>query len=128
MKSAPEIDVAYVANLARLELSEEETALFRDQLGDVLKYVAKLSLNNVQHLSSAAESMGPPDWRTMGTRVSDGDRATNEVRVDESLDSAPMTTNELRADEPRDWFTAEEALSNAPRQRDHLFIVPKVVE
>jgi aspartyl-tRNA(Asn)/glutamyl-tRNA(Gln) amidotransferase subunit C len=119
MKSAPEIDVAYVANLARLELSEEETALFRDQLGDVLKYVAKLSLNNVQHLSSAAES---------GRRVSDGDRAMNEVRVDESLDSAPMTTNELRADEPRDWFTAEEALSNAPRQRDHLFIVPKVVE
>jgi aspartyl-tRNA(Asn)/glutamyl-tRNA(Gln) amidotransferase subunit C len=117
MKSAPEIDVAYVANLARLELSEEETALFRDQLGDVLKYVAQL--NNVQHLSSAAES---------GEGVSDGDRAMNEVRVDESLDSAPMTTNELRADEPRDWFTAEEALSNAPRQRDHLFIVPKVVE
>jgi aspartyl-tRNA(Asn)/glutamyl-tRNA(Gln) amidotransferase subunit C len=101
MKSALEIDVAYVANLARLELSEEETALFRDQLGDVLKYVAQLS---------------------------NGDRAINEVRVDESLDSAPMTTNELRADEPRDWFTAEEALSNAPRQRDHLFIVPKVVE
>jgi aspartyl-tRNA(Asn)/glutamyl-tRNA(Gln) amidotransferase subunit C len=92
MKPSPDIDVAYVANLARLELSEEETALFRDQLGDVLKYVAKLEPNN------------------------------------ESLDSAPVTTNALRADEPRDWFTAEEALSNAPRQRDHLFIVPKVVE
>lgn len=117
---SPDIDVAYVANLARLDLSEEETALFRDQLGDVLKYVAKLSPNNVQHVSSAAES---------GRRVSDGDRAINEVRIDALLDSVPVTTtNELRADEPRDWFTAEEALGNAPRQRDHLFIVPKVVE
>ena len=34
----------------------------------------------------------------------------------------------LRDDEPRSWFTAEEALSNAPRQSNDLFVVPKVVE
>ena len=34
----------------------------------------------------------------------------------------------LREDEPRPWFTPEEALHNAPRQANHLFIVPKVVE
>jgi len=34
----------------------------------------------------------------------------------------------LREDEPRPWFTAGEALSNAPRQADDLFVVPKVVE
>jgi aspartyl-tRNA(Asn)/glutamyl-tRNA(Gln) amidotransferase subunit C len=34
----------------------------------------------------------------------------------------------LREDEPRPWFTAEEALSNAPRQGNDLFVVPKVVE
>ena len=34
----------------------------------------------------------------------------------------------LRDDEPRSWFTAEEALSNAPRQANDLFVVPKVVE
>ncbi len=33
-----------------------------------------------------------------------------------------------REDEPRPWFTAEEALSNAPREANDLFIVPKVVE
>ena len=33
-----------------------------------------------------------------------------------------------RDDEPRPWFTAEEALSNAPRTVNDLFIVPKVVE
>jgi aspartyl-tRNA(Asn)/glutamyl-tRNA(Gln) amidotransferase subunit C len=36
--------------------------------------------------------------------------------------------NVLREDGPRDWFTAEEALGNAPRQANGLFIVPKVVE
>jgi aspartyl-tRNA(Asn)/glutamyl-tRNA(Gln) amidotransferase subunit C len=33
-----------------------------------------------------------------------------------------------REDEPRPWFAAEEALSNAPRQLNDLFIVPKVLE
>lgn len=33
-----------------------------------------------------------------------------------------------RADEPRDWFTTEEALGNAPRAANDLFVVPKVVE
>ena len=36
--------------------------------------------------------------------------------------------NVFRADEERSWFTAQEALSNAPRQANDLFIVPKVVE
>ena len=34
----------------------------------------------------------------------------------------------LREDEPRDWFSAEEAVSNAPRHANNLFVVPKVVE
>jgi aspartyl-tRNA(Asn)/glutamyl-tRNA(Gln) amidotransferase subunit C len=36
--------------------------------------------------------------------------------------------NVFREDEPRDWFTVEQALSNAPRKANDLFIVPKVVE
>jgi aspartyl-tRNA(Asn)/glutamyl-tRNA(Gln) amidotransferase subunit C len=36
--------------------------------------------------------------------------------------------NVFREDVPRDWLTAEETLSNAPRQANGLFIVPKVVE
>jgi aspartyl-tRNA(Asn)/glutamyl-tRNA(Gln) amidotransferase subunit C len=34
----------------------------------------------------------------------------------------------LREDEARPGFSAAEALSNAPRQANDLFIVPKVVE
>ena len=43
-------------------------------------------------------------------------------------DEADRVFDVLREDEPRSWFTAEEALSNAPRQANDLFVVPKVVE
>ena len=36
--------------------------------------------------------------------------------------------NVFREDAPRDWFTAEVALANAPRAANQLFIVPKVIE
>jgi aspartyl-tRNA(Asn)/glutamyl-tRNA(Gln) amidotransferase subunit C len=36
--------------------------------------------------------------------------------------------NVFRADAERDWFTAEQALANAPRQANGLFIVTKVLE
>ena len=37
------IDVAYVAELARLELSDEEKAVFQPQLENIVKYVEKIS-------------------------------------------------------------------------------------
>jgi len=91
-----DLDVAYVARLARLNLTKAETELFQKQLGDVLKYVEKLRELNVSGVEAAAH--GVPIF------------------------------NVFREDASRDWFTAEEALSNAPRQTDGLFIVPKVVE
>jgi aspartyl-tRNA(Asn)/glutamyl-tRNA(Gln) amidotransferase subunit C len=36
--------------------------------------------------------------------------------------------NVFRPDVPRDWFDAQTALSNAPRQANGLFSVTKVVE
>ena len=33
-----------------------------------------------------------------------------------------------RKDAPHDCFTAEDALANAPRSANQLFIVPKVIE
>ncbi len=38
------------------------------------------------------------------------------------------TVNVFRQDAEREWFTSEQALANAPRQANHLFIVPKVIE
>ena len=93
---AGEIDVAYVAQLARLHLTAEERDLFQKQLGDVLKYASKLNEVNIEGVEAAAH--GIPVF------------------------------NVWREDEVRDWFTARQALSNAPRQANNLFIVTKVVE
>ena len=91
-----DLDVAYVAKLARLSLSDEETQLFQTQLQQVLVYADKLRDVDVSDVEAAAHAV-------------------------------PMF-NVFREDAPRDWFTAEEALGNAPRQANGLFIVPKVVE
>ncbi len=37
------IDVVYVAELARLELTDEEKALFQPQLENIVRYVEKIS-------------------------------------------------------------------------------------
>jgi aspartyl-tRNA(Asn)/glutamyl-tRNA(Gln) amidotransferase subunit C len=96
MIKTSDLDVAYVAKLARLNLSDAETQLFQKQLGDVLKYADKLREVDVSHVEAAAHAV-------------------------------PIF-NVFREDQPRDWLTAEQALSNAPRQANGLFIVTKVVE
>ena len=93
---AEQLDVTYVARLARLYLTEEETALYGKQLGDVLAYAEKLKAIDVSAVEATAHSV-------------------------------PMF-NVFRDDEPRDWFIAEEALSNAPRKANGLFVVTKVIE
>ena len=41
--SQSKIDVAYVSDLARLELTDDEKALFQPQLESIVKYVEKIS-------------------------------------------------------------------------------------
>jgi aspartyl-tRNA(Asn)/glutamyl-tRNA(Gln) amidotransferase subunit C len=96
MAKTADLDVAYVAKLARIDLTDAETKLFQKQLGSVLEYVEKL-------------------------------RGVDVSQVEASAHAVPMF-DVFREDEPRDWFTAEQALSNAPRQANNLFIVTKVVE
>jgi aspartyl-tRNA(Asn)/glutamyl-tRNA(Gln) amidotransferase subunit C len=96
MARTSDLDVAYVARLARINLTEAEAKVFQKQLDDVLKYVDKLRQADVSHVEAAAHAL-------------------------------PIF-NVFREDAPRDWFTAEQALSNAPRRAKGLFIVPKVVE
>ena len=42
------IDVGYVAELARLELTDEEKAVFQPQLEDIVRYVEKISSVDVE--------------------------------------------------------------------------------
>ena len=96
MAGPSDLDVGYVAKLARLNLTDEETRLFQKQLGDVLKYAEKLKEVDVSHVEASAHAI--------------------------------PVFNVFREDEPHPWFTAEEALSNAPQKANNLFIVTKVVE
>ncbi|MEO8043709.1 MAG: Asp-tRNA(Asn)/Glu-tRNA(Gln) amidotransferase subunit GatC [Spartobacteria bacterium] len=89
-------DVAYVARLARLELSAEETALFQEQLAQILEHAAKLQTLNLEGVEPAAHASPKFDV--------------------------------LRLDEARPGLSQEEALRNAPRAANGLFIVPKVIE
>jgi len=41
-RAVDRIDVAYVANLARLKLSADETSMFQNQLQDIVGYVRKV--------------------------------------------------------------------------------------
>ena len=47
--AAAEIDVNYVAHLARLKLSPEEQKKFQTQLSQVLSYVEKLNELDLNH-------------------------------------------------------------------------------
>ena len=93
---AEKLDVLYVANLVRLNLTARETELFQKQLDDVLAYAEQLKRVEVSGVEAAAHAV-------------------------------PLF-NVFREDEPHDWFSAEEALRNAPRQANGLFLVPKVIE
>jgi len=96
MAKTSDLDVAYVAKLARINLTGAEAKVFQKQLDDVLEYVEKLRQADITDVEPAAHAL-------------------------------PIF-NVFREDAPRDWFTAEQALSNAPRKANGLFIVPKVVE
>ena len=51
------IDVSYVAELARLELSEEEKALFQPQLNEIVGYVEKINSVNVEGVEPMLHGM-----------------------------------------------------------------------
>lgn len=92
----PEIDIEYVANLARLNLSPDEKARFSGQLENILGYFRKLREVDVEEVEPMAHAF--------------------------ALD------NVWQEDVPSAAFAPEEALANAPAQRQQQIVVPKVVD
>ena len=94
--AAPDLDVRYIARLARLELSDDEVARYQSQLSNVLTFVEALRKVDVSNVEPTAH--------------------------------ASPVFNVFRQDEAQPSFTPKEALANAPRQANDLFVVTKVVE
>ena len=57
MANATHMDVSYVANLARIRLSADETALFQGQLDQILQYVEQLNGVDVSNVQPTAHAM-----------------------------------------------------------------------
>lgn len=92
------IDVAKIAKLANLELTEEETERFSGQMGAIVNYFDKLN---------------------------ELDTTTTEPMMHSTLSDDPDASN--RPDEPHDCPGQDVALSNAPSAAEGHFRVPRVL-
>jgi aspartyl-tRNA(Asn)/glutamyl-tRNA(Gln) amidotransferase subunit C len=77
-----EIDIEHVARLARLELTDEEKARLRDQLGVILENAAKVS-------EVATDDVPPTAYAIPRSNVLRPDDITQSLTVEEVLSNAP---------------------------------------
>ena len=94
-----ERDVRYVAELAHLELTEDEVKKFLPQLDSILEYMQKLNELDTAQVEPMAQ-------------------VTYPAAVNPSV----------RGDLPRPTFRQDEALGNAPEPDAGYFKVPRVIE
>ena len=85
-----DLDVAYVARLARINLTDAEAKVFQKQLDDVLKYVEKLRRADVSHVEAAAHALPiynvfredvPCDWFKAKEALSNSPRQANGLFI-----------------------------------------------
>lgn len=93
------MDVRHVAKLAHLEITDEEVAVYTPQLTDIVKYIDQLNELDTEAVEPA-----------IGGLTAEGEQTTT-----------------IREDLPRQSFTQEEALAEAPSAVAGHFQVPKVL-
>ena len=98
MNETTEIDINYVANLARIELTREESDTFSKQLKEILAYFQKMNTVDVEGVEPMAHAF--PIFNVW----------------------------EEDKEERQDLLSAEEIAKNAPAMRQGQITIPKVVE
>ena len=83
-------DVQKVAQLARIELSEEEVAKFQTQMSDILSYVEQLQQVNTEGVDVTAQVTGLENV----SRQDDINACEEDIRK-EALNEAPELTANL---------------------------------
>ena len=86
--SATEIDVKYVAHLARLALTPEEEQKLGDQLGHILGYIEKLKELDVTNVEPTAHAVPL-------LNVTRPDELRPSLSHDEAMRNAPAQSNGL---------------------------------
>jgi aspartyl-tRNA(Asn)/glutamyl-tRNA(Gln) amidotransferase subunit C len=84
----PEMDINYVAHLARIELSEVEKTKFAAQLKDVLTYVEKLGELDISNVEPTAHA-------TPLTNVWRKDEIRPSIETEKILKNAPEQARDL---------------------------------
>ncbi len=87
MSEEQSMDIDYVSNLARIELSAEEKDKFQGQLGDVLKYFEKLQELDVEGVEPTAHAF--PRFN-----VWDEDESKEGLPSEKALMNAPKSRND----------------------------------
>lgn len=82
------IDIDYVANLARIALTDEEKKLFSGQLDDVLTYIEKLNTVDVSGVEPMAHAFAL-------TNVWEEDCAVPPLPVEVVLKNAPAVRQNM---------------------------------
>jgi aspartyl-tRNA(Asn)/glutamyl-tRNA(Gln) amidotransferase subunit C len=85
--SSPELDVRYVAELARIDLSEEEISTFQGQLGRILEYMKQLDALDVSGIEPTAHANPVYD-------VLRADELQPSLERDLALSNAPRKTED----------------------------------
>ncbi len=80
------MDIDYVSNLARIELTDDEREKFRSQLGDVLVYFEKLRTVDIEGVEPTAHAF--PRFN-----VWDEDVAKEPFTVSQATLNAPQSRN-----------------------------------
>ena len=75
--------VHHIAELAKLEITSEETALFAAQLSEILEYVAKLGQLETQDVQPTAHVLG-------AANVTEGDTVRPSLPRQDVLANAPQ--------------------------------------
>ena len=99
--------VHHVANLARLEFNDEETAQFTEQLARILDYIGKLNELETDDVPPTSH-IHPHQVVIMGSQ--DGARHV------------------AKPDVVKPSYRREEVLANAPEPEEGYFGVPRVVD
>ncbi len=88
MAKSHTIDIDYVANLARIELTEEEKTLFGSQLDQILAYIEKLNTVDIDGVEPMAHAFS-------STNVWGADKAAVPLPVDVALQNAPAKRDNM---------------------------------
>lgn len=77
-------EVEHIAELARLDLTDDEKARYREQLSEILEYAARLQTIDTSHISPTASILA-------GRSILRPDIPAEGLNIDQALKNAPST-------------------------------------